>query len=219
MNSRRWRVHLLCCLLTSQEGNGIKVSKPAVSAWKRSDQMERVVVSIDGSNFYHLCRENFSASLDIGKVANWATNGRSLIRTYYYNCPLPQTADPVVKSGQQKFFSALQRVPYLEVRLGRLVQRDKKCPTCQTVHTAYEEKGVDMRIGIDLLVGAHSDRFDTAVLISGDADLTEAVQAVKNFGKHVEVVEFPRGSSRQIIAAADVVRTLDAATAAALLFK
>lgn len=181
---------------------------------------ERVIVSIDGSNFYHLCRDNFShTAVDIGRFVDGLMRGRQLVRIYYYNCPLPQDTDEEIRSAQQKFFGALQRVPYLELRLGRLVRRDSVCPNCHMAHTGYEEKGVDMRIGIDLLKGAHSDLYDTAVLVTGDSDLREAVQAVKDFGKHVEIVEFPHGTSRELVAAADVVHPLDLGTMSPLFLR
>ena len=67
------------------------------------------------------------------------------------------------------------------------------------------EKGVDMRIGIDLLVGASRNLYDTAVLVSGDGDLTEAVRAVKELGKHVELAALPSGRSWELVQVADVV--------------
>jgi len=181
--------------------------------------LDRVVVAVDGSNLYHLCKLNFgNPHIDIGKFAEWAVAGRTLIRTYYYNCPLPESADLAQQAGQQKFLAALKRIPYLEVRLGRLVQRERRCPDCQAAHVFYEEKGVDMRIGIDLLVGAHADMYDVAVLVSGDADLCEAVRAVKNFGKHVEVVEFPTGTSRELVETADVIKPITGQVIQSLFF-
>lgn len=50
-----------------------------------------------------------------------------------------------------------------------------------------------MRLGIDMLSAISKSLCDTAILVSGDGDLAEAVQAVKNLGHHVEVVSFERG--------------------------
>jgi uncharacterized LabA/DUF88 family protein len=45
-------------------------------------------------------------------------------------------------------------------------------------------------LGTDLLYFRMEQLYDTAVLVSGDADFAYALQAVKNMGKHVEVAYF-----------------------------
>lgn len=64
---------------------------------------------------------------------------------------------------------------------------------------------MDMRIGVDMLAGASKGLFDVAVLVSGDGDLVEAVRAVKDLGKHVELATFRKGRSDELANAADVV--------------
>ena len=78
---------------------------------------------------------------------------RDLVRTYYYAAPLPPDHDAGARQSQQKFFGALQRVPYMELRLGKLVKRATDCPNCGDHRDRYQEKGVDMRIGVDMLAG------------------------------------------------------------------
>lgn len=123
---------------------------------------------------------------------------RTLVRTYYYSCALPPDHDEATRRGQQRFFTALQRVPYTELRLGKLVRRDLECSNCQDRRVRYQEKGVDMRLGVDMLAGASKGLYDVAVLVSGDGDLTEAVQAVKDLGKHVELATFRKGRSDEL---------------------
>jgi len=45
-------------------------------------------------------------------------------------------------------------------------------------------------------VKGYNDQYDTAVLVSGDGDFAGLLQAVKDLGKHVEVVSFPHGSAQ-----------------------
>ena len=54
----------------------------------------------------------------------------------------------------------------------------------------YHEKGVDVKLAVDLLVGAYDDLYDSAILISSDTDLIPAIQKVKHLGKHVEYIGF-----------------------------
>ncbi len=91
------------------------------------------------------------------------------------------------------------------------MKRDIVCPACNDHREKWVEKGVDMRVGVDMLSGAAKDMYDTAVLVSGDGDLTEAVIAVKELAKHVEVASFPLGRAYALVQAADVSRDLTAA--------
>ena len=175
---------------------------------------ERVCVFIDGSNLYHLCRENFGRTdLNIGMFAQWLVGpNRTLVRTYYYNCPLPPDHPPEKVSAQQRFFGKLARTPYVEVRLGKLVQRTgHPCAKCGDQNVRWVEKGVDMRIGIDMLSAASRNLYDVAVLGSGDGDLAEAVRAVKDLGRHVEVTGFTNGTAYELVQAADVLRKVTTA--------
>ena len=173
---------------------------------------ERVCVFIDGSNFYHACRSQLGrADIRIGDLARWLVGAeRTLIRTYYYNCPLPPDAPEEARRSQNRFFNALHRTPYLELRLGKLAQRESTCPSCRARQVRWVEKGVDMKIGIDMAQGAARGLFDTAVLVSGDADLAEAVRATKDTGRHVEVASFAGHFADELAQAADVSRLLTA---------
>ncbi len=145
---------------------------------------ERVSIFIDGSNLYHHVKTVFGhAQIDLGRFADWLVGGRKLIRTYYYNAPVPSERDPDRHKRQQRFFDALSRIPYLEVRLGRLEPRGE---------SVYVEKGVDVRIAVDMLSMAFRNAYDTAVLVSCDGDFSHVVDAVRDIGKHVEVACFEK---------------------------
>lgn len=173
----------------------------------------RVCVFIDGSNFYHSCRETLGRTdVNLGAFAELVVGPqRELVRTYYYTTQLPPDAEESARAAQQRFLSNLHRIAYFEVRLGRLVKREIKCEACGDVRWKYQEKGVDMRIGVDLLALASKNLYEVAILVSGDGDLKDAVQAVKDLGKHVEVAVFDAGRARELAQVADVVRELDPA--------
>lgn len=162
---------------------------------------ERVTIFVDGSNLYHCTRSSFNRTdVDFSKMAKFLCESRKLVRTYYYNAPVRREDGEDRYQKQQKFFAMLGRVPYLELRLGRLEKRDG----------VVVEKGVDVQIATDMLLQAHSGAYDTAILVSGDADYCPAVRAVKTIGKHVEVAFLSVGSSHQLRQEADRVISLDA---------
>jgi len=75
---------------------------------------ERVMIFIDGSNFYHNLRSHhFSTRIDFKKFSGLLCRGQKYIRTYYYNTPLSQQNDTEEYKKQQLFFNNLRRTPYL----------------------------------------------------------------------------------------------------------
>jgi uncharacterized LabA/DUF88 family protein len=159
---------------------------------------DRVAIFIDGSNLYHSVKNNFGRhDLNFTEFANKLTAGRRLFRIYYYNILQDPSQYPEAHKEQAEFLDVLKKTPYLEVRLG------------STKKALGTEKGVDVMIATDLLYFAWSGFYDTAILVSGDADFAYAVQAVKNMGKHVEVAYFENGISRDLLEVADHRYLLD----------
>jgi uncharacterized LabA/DUF88 family protein len=164
--------------------------------------MKRVMIFIDGSNMYYNMMKNFGkASLNYRKFSIKLTGeNRELIRTYYYNCPLDQNENPASYKLQQKFFNNLYNTPDLEVRLGRLQPK----PDGRKI-----EKGVDVKLAVDMLSKAWKNQYDVAVLISGDADFVEVVQEIKDQAKHIELAVFPNQSCRHLRKCSDRIVLLD----------
>ncbi|MCL0102036.1 NYN domain-containing protein [Dehalococcoidia bacterium] len=158
------------------------------------DKVQRVAIFIDGSNLYHSLDENCGRTdLDFLAIARKMLNGRDLFRVYYYNVLQDPDRQGTGYQEQQKFLSSLYAIPHFEVRLGSAKQRGD----------VVVEKGVDIMLATDLLQYAWRDLYDVAILVSGDADFTYAVQAVKNSGKYVEVAAFTANLSWDLVQVAD----------------
>ena len=71
------------------------------------------------------------------------------------------------------------------------------------------EKGIDIKIATDMLVHGHRNNYDVAILVSGDTDFADAIQAVKNLGHHVEVALFASSGSQKLREVADRVVIID----------
>ena len=164
---------------------------------------DRVMVYIDGSNLYHSLR-NFCGRLDLefAKFSSKLVGDRTLVRSYYYNAPVDQTKEPDRYGSQQRFFQALRSVPYLELRLGRLIYQNWPA-------VPPYEKGVDIKLATDMLTHGQNRNFDVAILVSGDNDFEDALQAIKNLGHHVEVALFGARTSQRLRDMADRVIELD----------
>lgn len=149
---------------------------------------ERVMIFIDGSNFYHSLKDTFDVyheQVDFRKLINELKSGRLLIAVYYYNAPLDIKFNKEVYWKQQKFFADLRRIPGFHVVLAYM----RKVTTPQG-KVEYSVKGDDIHLGVDMVALAYEDQYDTAVLVSGDGDFVPAVKRVQKLGKKVENAYF-----------------------------
>ncbi len=156
---------------------------------------ERVMVFIDGSNLYHVLGQTCGRhDLQFDKFAQKLANGRDLRRVYYYNIRQEAFEDRSNASDQDKFLASLYDTPHLEVKLGIWKQRG----------STMVEKGVDVMLAVDLVTHAFKDHYDTAIIVSGDADFYPALQGAKDVGKQVEVAAFETNISSEAARVADV---------------
>ncbi|MFE5563950.1 NYN domain-containing protein [Amycolatopsis japonica] len=123
-----------------------------------------------------------------------AESGLPLLRIYWYD-----SAANGVPNATQESIGLLRRV---KLRLGRL-------------GVGGEQKGVDLRIGLDLATHARNAAVGSMYLVSGDDDLTEAVDEAQAHGVQVTILAVPtqegrpHGVSRHLQGAADGLDLLD----------
>lgn len=148
---------------------------------------ERVAIFIDGSNLYHCFSDEFGTTdIDFYVFAELLCGeGRELVRIYYYNATVRREDSEKRYRDQQRFFDRLRKVDYLTLRLGRLERRGN----------TVVEKGVDVKLAVDMFRLAHNNAYDTAILVSGDGDFADAIEVIKDLGKHVENAFCKTGSS------------------------
>jgi len=143
---------------------------------------ERVMVFIDGANLYTCMKDylGIPKNTKVEVLGSKLAKGRQLVRTYYYNSPAPPTSD---QASSQRFWAKLGWLDNVRPRQGRIVPKtiDAECPDCHksfTINT-YGQKGVDTRIVVDVITLAQSDSYDTGIVVSGDSDLAEAIEWVR----------------------------------------
>ncbi|MFZ2153132.1 MAG: NYN domain-containing protein [Microgenomates group bacterium] len=149
---------------------------------------ERVLVIIDGSNFFHKLIDlkfpqkglmNFRYDLFIKDLVA----DKKLTEVRYHvgavRTEVGNTKSFRLFKEQRKLTGNLNK-QNIKVVFGYLLKNDG----------VYHEKGVDVNMSVDMLVGAYEETYDTLVLISSDTDLIPAIKKVKDLGKKVEYFGF-----------------------------
>ena len=165
--------------------------------------LERVMVFIDAGYLDRCAREHFGGGrLDYTKFSRKVTAGKRLIRTYYYDGRIENPPSDYWKGRQrrqQSLAAALARQPSLEIRWGKLQFGEDG---------SARQKGVDVLISLDMLLIAHKNNYDTAVLVSGDGDFADIVRMLKDEGRKVTLVTHLLHSAFSLEEAADDVYDL-----------
>ncbi|MGI9297223.1 MAG: NYN domain-containing protein [Gammaproteobacteria bacterium] len=171
---------------------------------------KRTYISIDGGYLTYLMRDTgYFISADNIERAALACVGQDeeLWRILFYHCrefegktPLPVSGELVEwKPKSHSVVDDLARKNFFAARLGMLSFRgwQKKSGargeklSDDDFRPVFEQKGVDMRIGLDMAMIAERQMVDRLILISADTDLIPALKLCRQRGIQVIVVEFP----------------------------
>ncbi|MDO8555416.1 MAG: NYN domain-containing protein [bacterium] len=149
---------------------------------------EEVAVYIDGGNTYRRLKSlgvpNKSSRFDYSAFVEHLVGDRSLVSKRYYigivkNVDGSEKAEKMVKN-QQKFLNSL-RTEGFEVKPGRIMYDDG----------SIREKGVDVKLSVDLVIGAVDNMYDTAIVMSSDTDIIPAIKYIRKAKKkNVEYIGF-----------------------------
>lgn len=147
--------------------------------------MERCAIFIDGAYLSKVLQQLHAPNgvrLDYSKLSNHLAQGANLLRAYYYDCLPYQSAQPTPEEAhrfakKQAFFAAITALPRFEVREGKLERRGSG-PN----NYYFEQKRVDILLGVDMVELAATRQIQTAILVAGDSDFVPAIHAVKRQG-------------------------------------
>ena len=108
----------------------------------------------------------------------------------YFTAPISNPSGK--QRRQRRYLSALGTLNKLEIVNGYYRRREKSGPEKVTgIHRTiltFEEKGSDVNLAVRLVADAYEHRYERAVVVSNDGDLTDAIRIVRSIGKHVTVI-------------------------------
>jgi len=173
----------------------------------------KIIILIDGG-FLRVQAKKSGNQYDPSFIEKFAHGCKSadeeIVRVLYYDCApysgtvkLPVSGNPYTFRGSDRWLQELARKDLFAVRRGVLKFRGykpKHTPVNQAAQLTdadfvpdFEQKGVDMRIGLDIATYANNQRIDRIVLVSNDTDCVPAVKHGRKAGLQIVLIELPRG--------------------------
>jgi uncharacterized LabA/DUF88 family protein len=133
-----------------------------------------------------------------------------IFRVLYYDCApyagtvtLPVSGNPYIFAGSDKWLADLAGGDLFAVRRGVLKFRGYKPkrtpvnpagpPTDADFDPDFEQKGVDMRIGLDIASYAANRCIGRIVLVTNDTDCVPAMKYGRRAGLQTVIIELPNG--------------------------
>lgn len=170
--------------------------------------MKRIVLMIDGGHLRALARRDkvtYNPDL-IERFSLGCVDGdEELLRILYYDCApyvgkakLPVSGTLKEFQGDPRWLNDLAARNLFAVRLGVLKFRGftpKSTPISKETLTdddfkPDEQKGVDMRIGLDIATYSATGNVDRIILVTGDTDCVPAMKHARIAGVQVVLTEF-----------------------------
>lgn len=154
---------------------------------------------------------------------------QELYRILYYDCPpfvgkikFPVSGEVKLlgnSSGSDGWLHQLARKDYFAVRCGVLkfrgfvpkrVPMTNPNPTDDDFKPEFEQKGVDMRIGLDMAIYAANRSVDVIALMTNDTDCIPAMKHARRSGLQVALIKLPGCSlSKELTEHSDFVFKTD----------
>ena len=157
-----------------------------------------MIVYIDGFNLYYGLRQRkwrYFYWLNIRKFAsNLLKPNQHLVAVHYFSARISARSDAMreKQKRQSNYFEVLGTLPETYLHFGHFLAKHRKCHRCDSVWPTYEEKMTDVKIAVQLLLDAEDDKFDTAIVVTADSDLTPPIDAVlKRFPNKRVIAAFP----------------------------
>ncbi|RZT29644.1 NYN domain-containing protein [Cupriavidus agavae] len=154
---------------------------------------------VDGFNLYFGLRSKGWRKyywLDLCALASLLMKpDQQLDGVHYFTSRLRVTATNAgTVQRQALYLEALGTRPNLHTHLGHYLEKKKRCHECGARWVEYEEKMTDVNIAVQMMLDAVHDRFDTAILVSGDSDLTTPLKSLRSqYPDKRLIIAFPPG--------------------------
>ena len=165
----------------------------------------KTIIYIDGFNLYYRLKDTPYKWLDIQKLSEFYLNLKQheITKIKYFTAQVKRKLnDSSNVTRQNMYLRVLKTIPNLETIFGQFKKRqvrgvlvdseDRKQLNKNIVKIQkWEEKKSDVNIASHLVADAYQNKFECAVLLSNDADLTPPLLHIKHKLKKLVIVISP----------------------------
>jgi len=153
--------------------------------------VKKTFVFVDGQNLYRAAKDAFgyhypNYNIKLLSQHVCSSHGWDLRDIYFYTgVPDPQDNNHWHNFWSKKLSYMGRSGIHLYSRSLRYHNKDFKCPSCDKVYTTLvgHEKGVDVRLALDVIRFANERLYDVAVIFSQDQDLKEVAEEIVRISK------------------------------------
>lgn len=158
--------------------------------------MQRVAIYIDGFNLYFGLKDSGWRKyywLDLPALAQSLLKpDQQLLATHYFTARIRSNGHNLTDAKRQNDYLDALVERGTRIQYGHYLEKQRTCRKCHATWPDYEEKMTDVNIAIQLLSDAFDDSFDTALVLSGDSDLTTPIKRIRQrFPRKRVIVVFP----------------------------
>jgi uncharacterized LabA/DUF88 family protein len=173
--------------------------------------MKRIAILIDGGHLRYVAQKAgyvYDPAFIEGFAKNCRLTDEEVFRILYYDCApysgkakLPVSGQIQSFTGSDQWLVDLSKRELFAVRRGVLKFRGFKpkiipIPAGTALQDAdftpyFEQKGVDMRIGLDIALFSTNRAVDRVVLVSNDTDCVPALKHGRRAGLQIAITELP----------------------------
>lgn len=179
--------------------------------------MKKSAVFMDGGHLRacaNAASRTYTAELIVDVAKALVPSGEELFRILYYDCEpfggsvkLPVSSGTKTYPGNSSLLADLAKQELVAVRRGVLKFRGgertraslKRATSATPVADAdfkpkWQQKGVDLRIGLDIATATETRKIDLIILITGDTDMIPAMKLARGRGLQLAGVDLPNRS-------------------------
>ena len=157
-------------------------------------EKERVIAYVDGFNLYFgmvAKGDKDTLWLDIQQLArNLLKPNQELVYVKYFTSRVRNNPDK--EQRQKTYIEAIETLTDCKIFYGNYQNNTVECYRCGNTYSSPKEKMTDVNIAVEMITDAHNDKYDIAMLITGDSDLVPPVKAIHTtFHPKRVIVAFP----------------------------
>lgn len=175
--------------------------------------MSKTILYIDGENLRHYIEEVLREkeipkkditllNIDLSSLIKKTLEGINISKKFYYSAKLREHKETLSKSRKlikrQRILKTMIEKQGFEFIMGGNV-RAQKIKADGRYKIIFREKGVDVKIAVDLVSNAFDRKTKTAIICSSDSDLQPAIGELKKRGVEVIYLGFEMNPNKGLM--------------------